>query len=104
MLERSTQRGCCRFKVNRGEGAHDYFLPLSLSRRRDIAVLIYLFRDEATDNVALTIDVTGQNIPSGGHLTWCARLCGWIRVPSLAGWDTGVATTGEMPKLGAPAS
>jgi hypothetical protein len=49
--------------VNRSEGAHDYFLPLSLSRRRDIAVLIYLFRDEATDNVALTIDVTGQNIP-----------------------------------------
>jgi len=63
MLERSTQRGCCRFKVNRSEGAHDYFLPLSLSRRRDIAVLIHLFRDEANDNVALTIDVTGQNIP-----------------------------------------
>jgi len=26
-------------------------------------VLIYLFRDEATDNLALTVDVTGQNIP-----------------------------------------
>jgi hypothetical protein len=26
-------------------------------------VLIYLFRDEGTDNLALTIDVTGQNIP-----------------------------------------
>jgi len=27
-------------------------------------VLIYLFRDEGTDNLALTIDVTGTNIPS----------------------------------------
>jgi len=26
-------------------------------------VLIYLFRDERTDNRALTIDVTGRNIP-----------------------------------------
>jgi hypothetical protein len=26
-------------------------------------VLIYLFRDEGTDNLALTVDVTGQNIP-----------------------------------------
>jgi hypothetical protein len=26
-------------------------------------VLIYLFRDEAADNLALTVDVTGQNIP-----------------------------------------
>ena len=26
-------------------------------------MLIYLFRDKATDNLALTIDVTGQNIP-----------------------------------------
>jgi hypothetical protein len=26
-------------------------------------VLIYLFRDEATDNLALTVDVTGQNSP-----------------------------------------
>jgi hypothetical protein len=26
-------------------------------------VPIYLFRDEATDNLALTVDVTGQNIP-----------------------------------------
>ncbi len=26
-------------------------------------MLIYLFRDEATDNLALTVDVTGQNIP-----------------------------------------
>jgi hypothetical protein len=28
-----------------------------------VVVLIYLFRDEATDNLALTVDVTGQNIP-----------------------------------------
>jgi hypothetical protein len=26
-------------------------------------VLIYLFRDEGTDNLALTIDVTGHNVP-----------------------------------------
>jgi hypothetical protein len=26
-------------------------------------VLIYLFRDEKTDNRALTLDVTGRNIP-----------------------------------------
>lgn len=28
-----------------------------------VAVLIYLFRDEGTDNLALTIDVTGRNVP-----------------------------------------
>jgi hypothetical protein len=28
-----------------------------------LIVLIYLFRDGATDNLALTVDVTGQNIP-----------------------------------------
>jgi hypothetical protein len=27
-------------------------------------VLIYLFRDERTDNRALTMDVTGRNLPS----------------------------------------
>jgi hypothetical protein len=27
------------------------------------AVLIYLFRDEGTENLALTIDVTGGNLP-----------------------------------------
>jgi hypothetical protein len=26
-------------------------------------LLIYLFRDERTDNRALTVDVTGRNIP-----------------------------------------
>ena len=26
-------------------------------------MLIYLFRDEVTDNLALTIDVTGHNLP-----------------------------------------
>jgi hypothetical protein len=28
-----------------------------------LPVLIYLFRDEGTDNLALTIDVTGGNLP-----------------------------------------
>ena len=28
-----------------------------------LAVLIYLFRDEGTENLALTIDVTGGNLP-----------------------------------------
>jgi hypothetical protein len=34
-----------------------------------VAVLIYLFRDEATDTVALTVDVTGENIPPITPLT-----------------------------------
>ena len=33
-----------------------------LSKYGGFVVLIYLFRDEATDNLALTVDVTGQNI------------------------------------------
>ena len=44
--------------------AHDYsHVRPRLSRYGGIVVLIYLFRDEATDNLALTVDVTGQNIP-----------------------------------------
>jgi len=36
---------------------------LAVRKYGAFVVLIYLFRDEATDNLALTVDVTGQNIP-----------------------------------------
>ena len=64
MLERSTQRGCCRFTtVNRGGRAARYFLGRSRLFWA-IAVLIYMFRDEGTPNLAFTIDVTGLNLPT----------------------------------------
>ena len=66
-IKRSTQRGCCRFAIsaNRSEGGIRILSrPLSPTVSFEAtAVLIYLFRDEGTDNLALTIDVTGQNIP-----------------------------------------
>jgi hypothetical protein len=41
-------------------------LPAALAFRISwgcFAVLIYLFRDDGTENLALTIDVTGGNLP-----------------------------------------
>jgi hypothetical protein len=52
-------------------------------------VLIYLFRDERTDNRALTMDVTGRNIPSITSSTV------WLFVEAInthslpPQWDTG---------------
>jgi hypothetical protein len=66
VLESSTQRGCSGFAsiVNEVGAAANFSLGRSpLPRLRGVAVLISLFRDEGRDNLAHTIDVTGQNIP-----------------------------------------
>jgi len=63
-----TRSGCCRTAItaNQSEGGRCILSrPLSpfcvIWGRRQ--VIIYLFRDERTDNRALTVDVTGRNIP-----------------------------------------
>ena len=64
-----------------------------------VAVLIYLFRDETTDNVALTVDVTGQNIPPITPLTdWLfVEAIDTLRFPPP--WDPP-----DFPMLAAPAA
>ena len=62
-----THSGCCRFAItaNQSEGGRSYSLDrshLSCVIWGRWQVLIYLFR-ERTDNRALTMDVTGRNIP-----------------------------------------
>jgi len=58
-------------------------------------VLIYLFRDESTDNRALTLDVTGRNIPPVTSSTV------WVFVEAVnthslpPRWDTAYAIRGE---------
>jgi len=53
-----------RLPRTEARAADDYSHVRSrLSWYGGFVVLIYLFRNEATDNLALTIDVTGQNIP-----------------------------------------
>ena len=55
-------RKCCEPK----RGWHVCTLSTPITFLRQLGrwqVLIYLFRDEKTDNRALTMDVTGRNIP-----------------------------------------
>ena len=60
-----TGSGCCRFAItaNQGEGSSAYSPSLFCVIWGRWQVLIYLFREERTDNRALTMDVTGRNIP-----------------------------------------
>ena len=51
-------------------------------------MLIYLFRDERTDNRALTMDVTGRNIPLAASSTvWLfVEAINTLKLPQR--WDT----------------
>ena len=119
MLERSAQRGCCRFATiaNRSEGGRLLFRPLSHIATWGAAVLIYLFRDEVTASLAFTIDVTSHNLsPVVPSTDWFVvetidtptasppsdvadfqRLLYWLRVDGFYLFEAGVKDPKKLP-------